>query len=133
MSTRRGFLAGLLAAASAPALARAMPPQRGMAHVVFENIDLSMFGPDARIPSMEIEVVGAEEWLARCRALSAPFTVDGELFEGDFKQMGPDEIVADIHRGIEALKANNPLNTLQLTRDQWFYARNGRREMKLPT
>lgn len=56
MTTRRGFLAGLLATAAAPALARAMPPQRGMAYVVFENCDLSMWGPGARVPSMEFEV-----------------------------------------------------------------------------
>lgn len=67
---RRGFLAGLLAAAAAPALAAAMPKQP-MAYMVFENLDLSAFGPDGGpMPNFEFEVNAGPRFFSEIATLT---------------------------------------------------------------
>lgn len=82
MTTRRGFLTGLGAVICAPAIVRAsslMPikvlvPEQGLAHVIFQNLDLSQFGPDGgRIPNMEFEIVTEAQWLKQLRHEGAAF------------------------------------------------------------
>jgi hypothetical protein len=72
MTTRRGFLAGLLATAAAPALAPAALPVRtaGVAYYAFGSFDLAEFG--RQIPNLEFilcaemeESAGADGWVRR--------------------------------------------------------------------